>query len=166
MCKPSSSRTTRRGPPLHCDPPVFRLKKLMRAQLIVKMIDAQPTGGLVLSLTTNELKQIHDAVSSFRGISFEVPTQRWPANIDSGRSLPRHLINKATFPLTPEFSSNLRRMTHTHLNERAGFLILRGVDPEQYTDEENIILFAGISSHIASQRVSHIRTQAPSRLTL
>lgn len=44
-----------------------------------------------------------------------------------------------------------------------GFHIVRGIDPKEYNEEQNLLLFAGISSHVAPAR-SHTIGKAPREL--
>lgn len=55
-----------------------------------------------------------------------------------------------TFPL-PNVHSKLRRLSD-ELNSGHGFFVIRGLRVEAHTRENNIAIYAGISSHIAPQR--------------
>ncbi|KAK6815129.1 Taurine catabolism dioxygenase TauD TfdA family protein [Aspergillus parasiticus SU-1] len=59
-------------------------------------------------------------------------------------------INQDTFPL-PTLRPTLRSLSNEIHNGR-GFFVLRGLDIDRYTREENIIIYAGVSSHIGSIR--------------
>jgi Taurine catabolism dioxygenase TauD, TfdA family len=59
-------------------------------------------------------------------------------------------VSQSTFPL-PHTSSLLRQQAEAISSER-GFFVLRGLRVDSYTIEENTIIFAGVSSHIASIR--------------
>jgi alpha-ketoglutarate-dependent taurine dioxygenase len=59
-------------------------------------------------------------------------------------------ISKETFPL-PTLHLELRRLS-SELHNGHGFFVIRGLDVDKYTRKENIIIYAGISSHIAPQR--------------
>ncbi|CCF38092.1 TfdA family Taurine catabolism dioxygenase TauD [Colletotrichum higginsianum] len=59
-------------------------------------------------------------------------------------------INVETFPL-PTLHSVLRRLSH-ELHSGHGFFDLRGIKVEEHTREENIIIYAGLSAHVAAQR--------------
>lgn len=59
-------------------------------------------------------------------------------------------ISQETFPL-PTLHPELRRLSH-ELHFGHGFFVLRGLNPDRYTREENIIIYAGVSSHIGSIR--------------
>ncbi|KAF5630169.1 family oxidoreductase [Fusarium tjaetaba] len=59
-------------------------------------------------------------------------------------------ISTETFPL-PKLHSELRKLSD-ELHKGHGFFVIRGVNVDNYTREENAIIYVGISSHIASQR--------------
>lgn len=47
--------------------------------------------------------------------------------------------------------AELRRLS-SELHSGHGFFVIRGVKVDQHTREENVIIYTGISTHIASQR--------------
>ncbi|KAK1672743.1 TfdA family taurine catabolism dioxygenase TauD [Colletotrichum godetiae] len=59
-------------------------------------------------------------------------------------------ISQETFPL-PQLHKTLREISH-EIHNGHGFKVIRGVPVTKYTREENIIIYAGISSHVASIR--------------
>ncbi|PSR77185.1 hypothetical protein BD289DRAFT_354054, partial [Coniella lustricola] len=59
-------------------------------------------------------------------------------------------VTQATFPL-PTLHAELRRLSH-ELHFGHGFFVLRGLRVDAYTRQENIIIYTGLSAHIASQR--------------
>lgn len=59
-------------------------------------------------------------------------------------------VTQETFPL-PKLHDTLREISkEVHLGH--GFKVVRGVPVDNYTREENIIIYAGIASHIAPIR--------------
>ncbi|KAI1097553.1 Clavaminate synthase-like protein [Jackrogersella minutella] len=64
--------------------------------------------------------------------------------------LPLAHVNQETFPL-PTLHSELRRLSD-ELHNGHGFFVIRGLRVDEYTREENIIIYAGISAHIAPKR--------------
>ena len=60
-------------------------------------------------------------------------------------------IDPSCFPLPDPLAKRLDDISEECYQGR-GFCVLRGLEPAKYTDEENVILYAGISSHIASER--------------
>jgi hypothetical protein len=59
-------------------------------------------------------------------------------------------INQQTFPL-PKLHPVLRSIA-AEIHNGHGFKVLRGIPVEQYTREENVIIYAGIASHVATIR--------------
>lgn len=59
-------------------------------------------------------------------------------------------ISAETFPL-PTLHPELRRLSH-ELHSGHGFFVIRGVKVDKHTREENIIIYTGISAHIAATR--------------
>ncbi|KAI1434405.1 TfdA family taurine catabolism dioxygenase TauD [Xylaria sp. CBS 124048] len=84
-------------------------------------------------LTPEHLAEIDQALAHFRELN-----------------LPFGAITQTTFPL-PTLHPELRRLS-TELHSGHGFFVLRGLRVDSYTREENIIIYAGVSAHIASHR--------------
>jgi hypothetical protein len=63
---------------------------------------------------------------------------------------PLGFISQETFPL-PKLHLVLRDFS-TEIHFGHGFKVLRGIQVTKFTREENIIIYAGISSHVAPQR--------------
>lgn len=59
-------------------------------------------------------------------------------------------MSQETFPL-PELSTLLRKQAEI-LHDGRGFFVLRGLQVDRYTIEENTIIYAGVSSYIGSSR--------------
>ncbi|KAF1990068.1 Clavaminate synthase-like protein [Aulographum hederae CBS 113979] len=88
----------------------------------------------ILALTSEEAYAIDHAVQAF---------------IDSKAPLPH--LNRDTFDLPRTLSDKLDLVSEAcYLGP--GFCILRGLNSSARTEEENAILFAGVSSHVASSR--------------
>lgn len=69
----------------------------------------------------------------------------------TGLNLGPESLSPKTFPLPQELSNRLRNISHDCYNGR-GFGVLRGLHTEILTDEERILVFAGVSSHVAPKR--------------
>lgn len=67
-----------------------------------------------------------------------------------GLNIARGFVAPGTFPL-PTFSQRLEEISR-EIHEGRGFCLLRGLETEKYSDEDNIILFAGVASHVGSRR--------------
>ena len=59
-------------------------------------------------------------------------------------------ISESTFPL-PTLHKTLRGISR-ELHEGHGFQVLRGLPVDRHTREENFIIYAGVSSHVAPVR--------------
>ncbi|KAM0418813.1 hypothetical protein ACHAPT_012254 [Fusarium lateritium] len=73
--------------------------------------------------------------------------------------LPRGTIDQTNVPLPEDLVTKLRKINDT-LNNGRGFQILRGIDPASYTEEEHVLIFAGMCAHVVTHRnwfVDHIR---------
>lgn len=68
-------------------------------------------------------------------------------------NLPRHTIDKSTFPLSPELSSKLAQISDT-LHKGFGVAVIRGLDAARFNDEEAVVAFAGICAHICPLRAT------------
>ncbi|KAI8954647.1 TfdA family taurine catabolism dioxygenase TauD [Xylaria longipes] len=84
-------------------------------------------------LSSEHLAEIDRAVAHFKGLG-----------------KPLGAISQETFPL-PTLHAELRRLS-AELHTGRGFFVLRGLRVDVYTREENIIIYAGVSAHVASQR--------------
>lgn len=65
-------------------------------------------------------------------------------------NLPLAYITKDTFPL-PKLHDELRRLSR-ELHFGHGFFVIRGLRVDEHSREENIMIYAGLSAHIAPQR--------------
>ena len=71
------------------------------------------------------------------------------AAIDQALDVSR--ISPIQFPLLALLAKRLDDISEECHNGR-GFCVVRGIEPAEYTDEENVILYAGIPSYIVSER--------------
>ncbi|KAK3390087.1 hypothetical protein B0H63DRAFT_107041 [Podospora didyma] len=80
------------------------------------------------------------------------------AEIEAGlayfKSLPGNLtpddVNPDTFPL-PNLGSRLADVSKT-VHDGRGFVVLRGLQPDKYSNFDNILLYLGVTSYIAETR--------------
>lgn len=68
---------------------------------------------------------------------------------------PRGSISKETFPLPDDLACRLQRIT-SELNYGRGFQKIRGLEPWNYSEEDNVIIFTGIASYVASHRAGFV----------
>ncbi|KAI1371306.1 Clavaminate synthase-like protein [Hypoxylon crocopeplum] len=59
-------------------------------------------------------------------------------------------VNQETFPL-PQLHPELRRLSD-ELHNGHGFFVIRGLLVDEHSREENVIIYAGLSAHIAPKR--------------
>ena len=64
------------------------------------------------------------------------------------------MVEPATFPLPTELRNRLRAVGY-NLHKGMGITVLRGLVPKRYSDEDNLIIHAGIASYIGVERVSN-----------
>ncbi|KAI0855004.1 hypothetical protein F4860DRAFT_58924 [Xylaria cubensis] len=72
---------------------------------------------------------------------------------ESGKSL--NLMRRELFVLCPRLSQKLRQISEVIHNGRF-FCVLRGLNPNKYTETENIIIYGGIASHVGDDRADMI----------
>ena len=63
---------------------------------------------------------------------------------------PKGYINQDTFPL-PSLHQTLRSISD-EIHNGHGFKVISGIPVTEYSRDENIIIYAGVSSHVASVR--------------
>ncbi|KAI0880503.1 Clavaminate synthase-like protein [Annulohypoxylon maeteangense] len=136
----------------HPDPAKYQARRDRRiksgglANSLPKGLPRQLTGKLVWEgdklaetyewtyvLEPNQLDEIDLAVKHFKSL---------------GLSLGH--ISQQTFPL-PRLHSELRRLSD-ELHNGHGFFVIRGLRVDEHSREENIIIYAGLSAHIAPKR--------------
>ena len=87
----------------------------------------------VYELSEAELKEIDDAVHDF-----EATEKHFSA------------INKETFSL-PTFGAKIKTLTEENVVEGRGFIVIRGLNPDNYTRTQNIIAYTGISVYVGKR---------------
>lgn len=118
--------------------------KSLEATLTEPVLNAKiPFGNLgfgsdspknVWNLSADEISEVEKSVRHFLSLD-----------------LPLSAINQTTFPLTSELTSKLRAIVGTVYGEQQ-FFILSGLDPYRYSDFQNVIIHAGLASHVGSKR--------------
>lgn len=59
-------------------------------------------------------------------------------------------MSSDTFPL-PTLGPKLRRLA-ADIHRGKGFAVIRGLNPVDFSDEDNVVVFLGISSYIGAKR--------------
>ncbi|KAK3657555.1 hypothetical protein LTR56_002330 [Elasticomyces elasticus] len=88
---------------------------------------------LTYVLSANDLQEIREALEAFKRTAAA-----------------KHEISSDTFKL-PVLSRTLRKIAH-EVNSGTGIGIVSGMEPDEYTVEDSIIIHAGISAHVAPLR--------------
>ncbi|KAK6334552.1 hypothetical protein TWF730_003766 [Orbilia blumenaviensis] len=65
--------------------------------------------------------------------------------------VPAGALSAETFPLPSALSQRLKKISHT-IHNGCGFTIVKGINPSDFTEEENTLVMGGISAHVASLR--------------
>ena len=60
-------------------------------------------------------------------------------------------MSQSTFPLSPELSAKLKD-TSSVVHYRDGLVVLRGFQPTEYSRDDNILIYVGITTHVAKKR--------------
>ncbi|CAH0020748.1 unnamed protein product [Clonostachys rhizophaga] len=92
----------------------------------------------VCQLTQSDINSIESALQHFQGLGISP-----------------HKLDQQYFPLPPIVSSKLRYLSH-EVHRGRGFSVLRGLDPKKYTEEENVIIYGGVSSYVGRDRADMI----------
>lgn len=112
----------------------------------------QNPAAYTLTLTESDLLAIEKAVNHFKGKL--ISPSGFSSATDScllGLGLPRGSVDRSNFPLPEGLTMKLRQINDT-LNNGQGFQVVRGIDPTSYSEEEHILIFAGICAHVATHR--------------
>ncbi|KAF6239760.1 hypothetical protein HO173_002306 [Letharia columbiana] len=106
-----------------------------------------------------------DARMAWQGSDMEMQSDAWVVLLSEAdvfalegamrdfRNQALHLsqIDQISFRLPDQLAKRLDDISEECYNGR-GFCVIRGLEPAKYTDEENVILYAGISAYIAPER--------------
>ncbi|RAK95612.1 TauD/TfdA family dioxygenase [Aspergillus ibericus CBS 121593] len=112
-------------------PPGFPAQ--LNSPLVWEGSDVEQRDDWIYQLNDAQLDEIDRALQDFKS-----------------KNLPLGTINQTTFPL-PTLHPILRSLSHEiHLGR--GFVVVRGLRIDHYSREDNIIIYAGVSSHIGNFR--------------
>ncbi|KAK2772041.1 hypothetical protein FQN52_002219 [Onygenales sp. PD_12] len=112
-------------------PPGFP-KKLV-SDLVWEGGNIEETYQWVYELNESQVGEIETALANFKSLN-----------------KPLGYVDENTFPL-PNLHPELRKLSRElHLGH--GFVVLRGLPVDKFNREENVIIYAGVSSHIAPRR--------------
>ena len=125
----------------------------LKSELVWKGDTVSDTYDWSYELNDAEKEEVHQALLHFQGVPASQPMDLVNGSkilINLGLKKPLGLISQETFPL-PSLHAVLRSISR-ELHNGHGFKVIRGVPVTKYTREENIIIYAGIASHVASDR--------------
>ncbi|KAI1318354.1 Clavaminate synthase-like protein [Xylariaceae sp. FL0255] len=95
--------------------------------------DDDSLGQYVVELTIDDVSEVERALAHFLNLSLDVSE-----------------VNPATFPL-PNLQGQLTACA-LELHDGRGICVLRGIDPNHYSDDDNTIIFLGVASHVGDRR--------------
>ncbi|KAJ5382592.1 Taurine catabolism dioxygenase TauD/TfdA [Penicillium concentricum] len=95
--------------------------------------DVEKRDDWIYQLNDDQLDELDAALKSFKALN-----------------LPLGHINQSTFPI-PTLQPALRDLSK-EIHTGRGFVVLRGLRIDDYSREDNVIIYAGVSSHIGNIR--------------
>ncbi|KAK0659161.1 hypothetical protein QBC41DRAFT_287264 [Cercophora samala] len=116
-------------------------------------------------LSSQDIAELNAAVKHFQGKTY--PCHELTLVFPTGLGLARGHADPTTFPLSQTLADRLKKVTD-HVYNGRGFHRIRGINPSAYTEEERVILYAGITSYVADQRarnIDHIRDRSRAQLS-
>ncbi|KAH8690563.1 hypothetical protein BGW36DRAFT_388972 [Talaromyces proteolyticus] len=105
----------------------------LKSELVWEGAELEGKYNWTYELTASEVEEIEQGLAHFKSLN-----------------KPLGYITPETFPL-PTLHRQLRSISH-ELHHGHGFKVLRGLPVHAHTKEENIIIYAGVSSHVAEIR--------------
>jgi hypothetical protein len=106
----------------------------------------------VYYLTVEDKLEIDAALQSFQGAYTSVVlSYDYLSNVDLELGLDGNLVNRSNFPL-PQFRISLQHIAED-VHYGKGFCVIRGLETERYSVEDSTVIFLGIQSYIADQRM-------------
>ncbi|KAK2595300.1 hypothetical protein QQS21_007015 [Conoideocrella luteorostrata] len=88
----------------------------------------------VTQLTGSDIASVEAALRYFQGLGIS-----------------HHTPKLEHFPLSPLLSTKLRYLSQAVHNGRF-FAVLRGLNPDKYTEEENVIIYGGLALYVGRDR--------------
>ena len=117
--------------------------------------DFKSENDYIFQFTPEDLVEIEAGLAFFKGtLSYIINDLLTDTETDMNTALPGDLgpddVNKDTFPL-PSLGSRLEEVSKT-VHDGRGFVVLRGLQPDNYSNFNNILLYLGVTSYIAETR--------------
>lgn len=106
----------------------------------------------ILTLNGNEIDEVRSAVRFFNGWSFSRSAAPFVLSPLTwlGRGLYGSDVSPSTFPL-PTLGPRLLKLALA-VHSGRGFALVRGLNPDDFSQEDNVVVFLGISSYIGPKR--------------
>lgn len=118
-----------------------------QTQIISSNMDTDVSGPVVLNGSDKTVDQIRDIVYLSSSDNAEIKAALGGFK---EKELNGPAVDASTFIL-PTLGPRLEAIAQ-NLHKGTGFSLLRGFNTQNYTDEDNLIIFLGLGSHIGSQR--------------
>ncbi|KAF2238022.1 Clavaminate synthase-like protein [Viridothelium virens] len=100
----------------------------------------------IILLNSKDIESIENALQNFKDLGLDIP-----------------LVSPENFPLPETLVGRLRSVSKI-AHDGVGFAIVRGINPEEYNDEDNVIIFNGLSSHVGCLRSTNQKGVSMSHL--
>ena len=88
----------------------------------------------VVELDKDDIEKLEAALASFEALALDLSQ-----------------ISPSTFILPASLAARFKQVSNQVYNG-IGFNVIQGLDPDRYTPEQNVIIYAGIAAHVAPQR--------------
>ena len=113
----------------------------------------QQSDAWIVLLSEADVLALEGAMRDFHSTAkgLVLPRVKRYAKIIKDQALPLSRLDPITFRLPDQLAKQLDDISEECYSGR-GFCVVRGLEPAKYTDEENVILYAGISAYIALER--------------
>lgn len=119
---------------------------------------------LYVQLSKQDIADIDRALQHFKGGFSDETSKDNPHELYiercTGLGIARGFASPETFPLPEALHQRLRDLNQA-VYAGLGFCVLRGLEPATYTEEERVILYAGLTSHVANLRARNIGQYTP-----
>lgn len=103
-------------------------------------------------LSSSDIDSIKTALKHVKGVYIRKLRRIVPRLPSSqGESIPLQKLTPHNFRLSEELSTRLEDLADSLYNG-IGFGLLQGLDPSEFTAEENVTIYVGITSYLGDQR--------------
>lgn len=101
-----------------------------------------------LKVCPRNIVHAHGAFDDLISLAFNLEPML--INSRTGLKLPFERVSQESFPL-PTLGSKLKALAKGLVNG-VGFLLIRGLDPKQFSNEANLVMYLGVSAYIGEKR--------------